>query len=67
VHNEEPHGLLHSPSIIKVIKSRSMRWACHVARMEDKHAYSILVLKRQLRRPVHSWEFNIKVDLMRVW
>jgi hypothetical protein len=33
LHNEELHNLYSSPSIIRMIKSRSMRWAGHVARM----------------------------------
>jgi hypothetical protein len=36
LHNEELRDLYSSPSIIKIIKSRKMRWAGHVARMEDK-------------------------------
>jgi hypothetical protein len=44
LHNEELHGLYSSPSIIRVIKSRRMRWAGHVARMgEVRGAYNILV------------------------
>jgi hypothetical protein len=44
LHNEEPHNLYSSPSIIGMIKSRSMRWAWHVARMGKKrNAYRILV------------------------
>jgi hypothetical protein len=46
LHNEELHGLYSSPSIIRVIKSRRMKWAEHVARMgEVRNAYSILVGK----------------------
>jgi hypothetical protein len=36
LHNEELHNLYFSPNIIRMIKSRRMRWAGHVARMEDK-------------------------------
>jgi hypothetical protein len=35
LHNEELHNLYASPKIIRVIKSRRMRWAGHVARMGD--------------------------------
>jgi hypothetical protein len=35
LHNDEPHGLHCSPNIVRVIKSRRMRWARHVARMGD--------------------------------
>jgi hypothetical protein len=44
LHNEELHGLYFSPSIIRVIKTRRMRWAGHVARMgEVRDAYNMLV------------------------
>jgi hypothetical protein len=53
-----------SPSMIRMIKSRRMRWAGHVARMEPKrYAYRILVGKpegkRPLGRPRHGWVDNI--------
>jgi hypothetical protein len=42
LHDEELHGLYSSPSIVRMIKARRMRWAGHVARMgEAKNAYSI--------------------------
>jgi hypothetical protein len=45
-HNEELHNLYSSPSIIRVIKSRRMRWAGHAAQMgEKRNAYRILVGK----------------------
>jgi hypothetical protein len=52
----------------RIIKSRRMRWAWHVARMGAKrNAYRILVGKpegkRPLRRPRHRWVDNIKIDL----
>jgi hypothetical protein len=41
LHNEELHNLYSSPSIIRIIKSRRMRWAGHVARMgEKRNVYS---------------------------
>jgi hypothetical protein len=44
LHNEELHGLYYSPSIVRVIKARRMRWTGHVARMgEVRGAYNILV------------------------
>jgi hypothetical protein len=44
LHNEELRNLYSSPNIIRMIKSRRMRWAGHIARMEDKrNAYRILV------------------------
>jgi hypothetical protein len=64
LHNEELHNLYSSPSIIRVIKSRRMRWAGHVARMgEKRNAYRILVGKpegkRPLGRPRRRWVDNI--------
>jgi hypothetical protein len=71
LHNEELHGLYSSPSIVRVIKARRMRWAGHVACMgEVRGAYSILVGRlegrRSLGRPGHRWEDNIKMDLREV-
>jgi hypothetical protein len=68
LHNEELHNLYCSQSIIRMIKSRRMRWVGHVTRMEKKrNAYRILVgkpeRKRQLGRPRYRWEDNIKMDL----
>jgi hypothetical protein len=39
LHNEELHDLYSSPSIIRIIKSRRMRWVIHVERMEKRNAY----------------------------
>jgi hypothetical protein len=39
MHNEELHDLYSSPSIIGIIKSGRMRWAGHVARMEERNTY----------------------------
>jgi hypothetical protein len=68
LHNNELHGLYSSPNIVRVIKSRRMRWAGHVACMkEGRGAYRILVGrpegKRPLRRPRHRWEDYIKMNL----
>ena len=44
LHNEELNGLYPSPNIVRVIKSRRMRWAGHVARMgEERETYRVLV------------------------
>jgi hypothetical protein len=71
LHNEELNDLYSPPNIIRVIKSRRMRWAGHVARMgEGRGAYRILVGrpegKRPLGRPWRRWEDNIKMDLQEV-
>jgi hypothetical protein len=68
LHNEELHNLYSSPSIIRMINSRRMRWAGHIARMgKRRNAYRILVGKperrRSLGRPRRRWVNNIKIDL----
>jgi hypothetical protein len=70
LYNEELHNLYSSPSIIRIIKSRRMRWAGHVARMGGKrNVYSLLVGKpegkRPLGRPRRRRIDNIKMDLFR--
>jgi hypothetical protein len=60
--------LYSSPNIVRVIKSRRMRWAGHVALMgERRGVYRVLVGrpegKRPLERPRRKWEDNIKMDL----
>jgi hypothetical protein len=53
LHNEELRDLYSSPSIIRIIKSRKMRRAGHVARMEEKrNAYRLLVGKPEGKRPL---------------
>jgi hypothetical protein len=66
LHNEELHNLYSSPN--RMIKSRRMRRAAHVAHMgEKRNAYRILVGKlegrRPLGRPRRRWVDNIKIDL----
>jgi hypothetical protein len=65
------HDLYSSPTIVRVIKSRRMRWAGHVFRTgEGKGLYRVLVGKpegkRPLGRPRLRWEDNIKMDLQEV-
>ena len=53
LHNEELSDLYSSPNIVRVIKSRRMRWAGHVARMgKERGAYRVLVGKPEGRRPL---------------
>jgi len=71
LHNEELNDLYYLPNIVRVVKSRRMRWAGHVARMgEDRGVHSVLVGKpegkRPLGRPRRRWENNIKMDLQEV-
>jgi hypothetical protein len=71
LHNEKLHNLYSLPNVIRIIKSRRMRWAGHVARMgEQKTAYRLLVGKaegkRLLGRPRCRWVDNIKIDLREV-
>ena len=71
LHNDELNDLYCSPNIVRVIKSRRMRWAGHVARMEEgRGVHRVLVGKpegkRPLGRPRRRWEDNIKMDLEEV-
>jgi len=71
LHNEELNDLYSSPNIVRVIKSRRMRWAGHVARMgEERVVYRVLVGKPEekipLERPRRRWVDNIRMDLQEV-
>ena len=71
LHNEELNDLYSSPNIVRVIKSKRMRWAGHVARMGDESgAYSFLVGKPEgkgpLGRPRRRWVDNVKMYLREV-
>jgi hypothetical protein len=71
LHNDELHSLYSSPNIVRVIKSRRMRWAGHVACMgEGRGVYRVLVGKpegkRPLRRPRRRWDDDIKMDLREI-
>ena len=71
LHNEELKDLYSSPNFVRVIKSRRMRWAEHVARMgEERGVYRVLVGKpegkRPLGRPRRTWVGNIGMDLQEV-
>jgi hypothetical protein len=71
LHSEELHNLYSSPDIIRQIKSRRMRWAEHMARVEEeRQVYKVLVGKpegkRPLGRPRRRWEDGIRMDLMEI-
>ena len=71
LHNEELNDLYPSPNIVRVIKSRRMRWAGRMACMgEEREVYKVLVGKpegkRPLGRPRHRWVDNIRTDLQEV-
>jgi hypothetical protein len=71
LHNKELYALYSSPNIIRVMKSRRLRWAGNVARRgERRGAYRALVGTREGRRPLgrprRRWENNIKMDLREV-
>ena len=60
-----------SPNIVRVIKSRRLRWAGHVARMEEgRNAFKILTGtptgKRPLGRPMRRWQDNISINLKEI-
>jgi hypothetical protein len=68
LHNENLNDLYCSPNIVRVITSRRMKLAGHVARMEEgRGVYRVLVGKhegkRLLGKPRRRWEDNFKLDL----
>jgi hypothetical protein len=68
LHDEELHNLYSSPSIIRIIKSRRMRWAGHVARMgKRRNVYRLLIGKpegkRLLGRPKLRWVDNTRFKM----
>jgi hypothetical protein len=71
LHNEELNGLYSLPNIVRMIKSRILRWVGHVARMgEGRGVYRDLVGKpegkKPLGRPRRKWEDNVRMDLQEV-
>jgi hypothetical protein len=71
LHNDELHSLYSSPNIVRVIKSRRMRWARHVARMgEGRGVCRVLVGRPEGKRPLERrrrrWEDTIKMDLRNI-
>ena len=52
LHNKKLYSLYHSPNIVRIIKSRRLRWACHIARMEEcRSAFKILTGTPTRKRP----------------
>ena len=71
LHNEELNNMYSSPNIVRVVISRRMRWAGHVARIRERRGvYRVLVgkpkRKTPLGRPRRRWEDNIKMDLQEI-
>ena len=71
LHNRELHALCSSPNIVRVIKSRRIRWAGHVARIGGRRGtFGVLVRRPEGRRPLgrtrRRWEDNTKMDLQEV-
>jgi len=71
LHNKELNYLYPSPNIVRVIKSRRIRWVGHVARMgEERGVYRFFVGKPEGKRPLggprRRWVDNIKMDLQEV-
>ena len=70
-HKKELYNLYSLPNIIRGDKSRRMRWVKNLELMEERRtAYRVLVEKpeekRQLRKPRHRWDYNVKMDLQKV-
>jgi hypothetical protein len=71
LHSEELHNLYSSTSIIRIIKSRRMRWARHIARMGEKRNEHRLVVrkpkgKRPLGRQRRRWVDSTRMDVVEV-
>jgi hypothetical protein len=68
LHNDDLHSLYSSPNIFRVIKSRRMSWAGHVACMGDgKSVYRALIGRTEWKRPLgrrrRKWKDNIKIGI----
>jgi hypothetical protein len=71
LHNDELHSLYYSPNIVRVIKSRTVRWAGHVERMGEGIGVCRVLVgrpegKRPQGRPRRRWEDNIKMELSEI-
>jgi hypothetical protein len=73
LHNEKLNNFYSLPSIIRMIKSRRMRWAGHVAHMGAKRTANRILVgmpeeeERPLGRPSCRWKDNIKLELRDIW
>ena len=72
LHNEELHSLYRSPNIVRMIKTRRLRWAGHVARIEEgRSAFKILTSKPTgkgpLGNPRRRWDDNIRMNLKEIF
>ena len=68
LHNEELSDVYSLPNIVRVVKSRRMRWAGHVARMGERRGVrGVLVGKSEGKRPLgrlrRRWEDNIQMNI----
>jgi hypothetical protein len=64
LHNEELNDLYSSPNIVRVVKSRRMRWAGHVARMgEERVLHRVLVGKPEGKRPLGDQDIDGRIIL----
>jgi hypothetical protein len=71
LHSNELHSLYSSPNTLRLIKSSRMRWAGHMARMEEGRGVKRVFVgrpegKRPLGRPKRRWEDNIKRDIREI-
>ena len=71
LHSEELNSVYRSPNIVRVIKSRRLRWQGHLARMEEsRNAFKMLPCKPTRKRPLgrnrRRWENVIKIDLKEI-
>jgi hypothetical protein len=66
LHNVELRDLYSSPSIIRIIKSRRMRWAGHVGRMGEKRNEYRMSVRKPLGRPKRRWVNDIRTHLREI-
>ena len=66
LHNEELHSLYRSPNVVRVIKSRRLRWAGQILRMEEGRSAFKILTGTHLGRPMRKWEDTIRLDLKQI-